>query len=135
MQNMREANEFQKQSFAETRHEIITDLYGLAKGIIGQLKSPSEHWTLARNEEGAERAYLPGFIPSQDKQREATTLGIMLDKAERLEKIDSDNGVNAGRSMLEKLAEQLGAMPVVDPDVGESGGGGEPSAAALPADE
>lgn len=39
MKIMRLANEFQKQSFAKTRHEIITDLYGLATSTCPPLSA------------------------------------------------------------------------------------------------
>lgn len=116
------------------RQNIAARLYSQAETTLDVLEAPTFQ-TLKRGEGGAEYPTTLDFIPSADRRTLVQTVQIALKTTHEIDARDNDNGMTAGKSMLEKLAEQLGAMPVVDPDVGESGGGGEPSAAALPADE
>lgn len=88
-QNMREANEAQRENFKARRHAIIADLYDLAESDIRALKSPLTYQTIMKGPMGVEEVKSPGFIPAQDKQREYTSLGIALDKATTLESFDA----------------------------------------------
>lgn len=95
-------------SNAERRAKLVSRLYGIAEAGIDLIESPAEYQTILKGEMGIERGGRPGFVPAQDKQRELTAIGIALDKAEALEKFDNDNGAAAAKSMLMKLAEQIG---------------------------
>lgn len=88
-QNMREANEAQSENFKARRNRIIGDLYGLAEDTVGLLKDPTQYQTILKGSMGVEGPEMPGFIPAQDKQREITAVGIMLDKALTLESHDA----------------------------------------------
>ncbi|TSI11959.1 hypothetical protein [Brevibacterium aurantiacum] len=88
-QNVREANEAQSENFKARRNRIIGDLYGLAEDTVNLLKEPSQYQTILKGAMGVEGPEMPGFIPAQDKQREITAVGIMLDKALTLESHDA----------------------------------------------
>lgn len=88
-QNMREANEAQSENFKARRNRIIGDLYGLAEDTVSLLKEPTQYQTILKGSMGVEGPETPGFIPAQDKQREITAVGIMLDKALTLESHDA----------------------------------------------
>lgn len=116
------------------RQNIAARLYGQAETTLDILEAP-KFQTLKRGEGGAEYAATLDFIPSAERRTLVQTVQVALKTTHELDARDDDNGASAGKSMLEKLAEQLGAMPVVDPDTEQSGGGSEPPAAALPADQ
>ncbi|MFC9934594.1 transposase [Glutamicibacter sp. NPDC127525] len=116
------------------RQNIAARLYDQAEMTLDVLEAPSFQ-TLKRGEGGAEHSATLDFIPSAERRTLVQTVQIALKTTHEIDARDNDNGMTAGKSMLEKLAEQLGAMPVVDPDSGQSSGGGEPEAAALLADE
>ncbi|KUM31876.1 hypothetical protein AQ436_01810 [Arthrobacter sp. EpRS66] len=116
------------------RQNIAARLYSQAETTLDVLEAGTFQ-TLKRGEGGAEYPTTLDFIPSADRRTLVQTVQIALKTTHEIDARDNDNGMTAGKSMLEKLAEQLGAMPVVDPDVGEAGGGGEPEAAALSSDE
>lgn len=107
-QNMRAANEAAKASNADRRAKLVERLYGVAEQSMDLIESPSEYQTILKGEMGGEGAAQPGFIPAQDKQREMTAIGIMLDKAATLEKFDNDNGATEAKGLLLALAEQIG---------------------------
>lgn len=107
-ENVRAANEAQSESFKARRQRITDRLYGLAESTLDVLENPDEYQTIMRGEMGAEVVRRPGFIPAQDKKNEATSLGIVLDKAEGLEKFDNDNGATEAKGLLVALAEQIG---------------------------
>lgn len=88
-QNTREANEAQSENFKARRNRIIGDLYGLAEDTVSLLKEPTQYQTILKGAMGVEGPEMPGFIPAQDKQREITAVGIMLDKALTLESHDA----------------------------------------------
>ena len=88
-QNVREANEANSENFKARRHAIIADLYGLAEDTMTLLKQPAQYQTILKGAMGVEGPEMPGFIPAQDKQREITAVGIMLDKALTLESHDA----------------------------------------------
>lgn len=88
-QNMREANEAQSENFKARRNRIIGDLYGLAEDSVKLLKDPTQYQTILKGSMGVEGPEMPGFVPAQDKQREITAVGIMLDKALTLESHDA----------------------------------------------
>ena len=88
-QNTREANEAQSENFKARRNRIIGDLYGLAEDTVSLLKDPAQYQTILKGSMGVEGPEMPGFIPAQDKQREITAVGIMLDKALTLESHDA----------------------------------------------
>lgn len=88
-QNVREANEAQSENFKARRGRIIADLYGLAEDSVKLLKEPTQYQTILKGSMGVEGPEMPGFIPAQDKQREITAVGIMLDKALTLESHDA----------------------------------------------
>lgn len=88
-QNMREANEAQSENFKARRNRIIGDLYGLAEDSVKLLKEPTQYQTILKGSMGVEGPEMPGFVPAQDKQREITAVGIMLDKALTLESHDA----------------------------------------------
>lgn len=131
-ENTREATEAAKVDNAARRAAIIQRLYGVAETTIDLLETPETYRTMARDEMGAERAYSPGFIPAQDRRNELTSIGIALDKATTLEKVDNDNGATGAKSMLDRLAEQLKEAPLAPPGPGPSG---ELQATALPEDQ
>lgn len=89
-QNMREANEAQSENFKARRNRIIGDLYGLAEDSLKLLKEPTQYQTILKGAMGVEGPEMPGFVPAQDKQREITAVGIMLDKALTLESHDAN---------------------------------------------
>lgn len=89
-QNMREANEAQSENFKARRNRIIADLYGLAEDSVKLLKEPAQYQTILKGAMGVEGPEMPGFVPAQDKQREITAVGIMLDKALTLESHDAN---------------------------------------------
>lgn len=88
-QNVREANEAQSENFKARRGRIIADLYGLAEDSVKLLKEPTQYQTILKGSMGVEGPEMPGFVPAQDKQREITAVGIMLDKALTLESHDA----------------------------------------------
>lgn len=88
-QNVREANEAQSENFKARRGRIIADLYGLAEDSVKLLKEPAQYQTILKGSMGVEGPEMPGFVPAQDKQREITAVGIMLDKALTLESHDA----------------------------------------------
>lgn len=106
--NTREANQAQAETFRQRRHRIIGELYDLVEDGVALLKDPSQYQSVAKGSFGVEDGKTFGFIPARDKQQETTAIGIMLDKAERLESIDADNGATEATSLLDKLAEQVG---------------------------
>ncbi|MFJ2619704.1 hypothetical protein [Glutamicibacter sp. NPDC087344] len=114
------------------RQNIAARLYGQAETALDVLEAPSFQ-TLKRGEGGAEYPATLDFIPSAERRTLVQTVQVALKTTHELDARDDDNGAGAGRSMLEKLAEQLGAMPVVDPD--GSGGGSESPPVELPADQ
>ena len=113
------------------RQNIAARLYGQAESTLDILEADSFQ-TLKRGEGGAEYPATLDFIPSAERRTLVQTVQVALKTTQELDARDDDNGASAGRLMLEKLAEQLGAMRVVDPD---SGSGGETAAVELPADE
>ncbi|WP_313816359.1 hypothetical protein [Citricoccus sp.] len=135
----REATEAAQVDNAARRATIVSRLYGLAENTLGLLEKPGEYQTITKGSFGVDSAASLGFVPAQDKQREMTSLGIMLDKATVLEKVDNDNGTQGAKSMLDRLAHQLTEVPGDDSDPGTGGdfgtGGGEPEAAALPEEQ
>jgi transposase-like protein len=106
--NTREANQAQAETFRQRRYRIITELYDLAEHGIALLKNPKKYQAVAKSSFGVEVPMEFGFVPARDKQQEVTAIGIMLDKAERLEALDNDGGTREVTSMLDKLAEQIG---------------------------
>lgn len=107
-QNVREANQAQAENFKARRQRIISDLYDLTEDSVRLLKKPNEYQTITKGTFGVEEASTLGFVPAQDKQREVTAIGILLDKASVLEKFDNDNGATAAKGLLVALAEQIG---------------------------
>ncbi|WP_181275994.1 MerR family transcriptional regulator [Brevibacterium oceani] len=93
---------------AERRANLVKRLYGLAEQSVELVEKPAEYQTIMKGDMGVERSAMPGFIPAQDKQREMTAIGIMLDKAAVLEKFDNDNGAAEAKGLLVSLAEQIG---------------------------
>lgn len=93
---------------SERRANLVKRLYGLAESSVDLIESPAEYQTILKGSMGVEDAAQPGFIPAQDKQREMTAIGIMLDKAATLEKFDNDNGATEAKGLLLALAEQIG---------------------------
>ena len=93
---------------AERRANLVKRLYGLAEASVELVENPTEYQTILKGSMGVEDAASPGFIPAQDKQREMTAIGIMLDKAAVLEKFDNDNGAGEAKGLLLALAEQIG---------------------------
>lgn len=106
--NTREASDRQKETFRERRYNIIHRLYDIAENSIELLENPKQYQTIGKAEFGVEVGKKFGFVPAREKQQEATAIGIMLDKAERLEKQDADNGARETTSLLDKLAAQIG---------------------------
>lgn len=107
-QNTRKATEAAQVNNAERRAKLVERLYGLAEASVELVENPTEYQTILKGEMGGEGAAQPGFIPAQDKQREMTAIGIMLDKAAVLEKFDNDNGATEAKGLLLALAEQIG---------------------------
>lgn len=107
-QNTREATEVAQANNAERRANLVKRLYGVAEQSMDLIESPNEYQTILKGSMGVEGAASPGFIPAQDKQREMTAIGIMLDKAAVLEKFDNDNGATEAKGLLLALAEQIG---------------------------
>ncbi|UTT40240.1 transposase [Glutamicibacter mishrai] len=116
------------------RQNIAARLYSQAETTLDVLEAP-EFKTMKRSEGGAEYPTTLDFIPSADRRTLVQTVQIALKTTHEIDARDNDNGMTAGRSMLEKLAEQLGAMPVVDPDSGQGSGGSESAPVELPSDE
>lgn len=107
-ENVRARVEAAQLDNAQRRARLISELYDLAEDGVRLLKNPDQYQTIMKGSFGVEEAQRPGFVPAQDKQREATTVAIWIDKAAALEKFDSDNGAAAAKSMLDALASQLG---------------------------
>lgn len=107
-ENVRARVEAAQLDNAERRALLVKRLYGLAESSMDLLEQPAEYQTILRKEFGVETPDSPGFVPAQDKQRELTAIGIAIDKAETLEKFDSDNGASAAKGLLVALAEQIG---------------------------
>lgn len=93
---------------SERRAKLVERLYGVAEKSMDLIENPTEYQTILKGDMGREGAASPGFIPAQDKQREMTAIGIMLDKAAVLEKFDNDNGATEAKGLLLALAEQIG---------------------------
>ncbi|GAA3705467.1 hypothetical protein GCM10023081_46880 [Arthrobacter ginkgonis] len=113
------------------RATIIGRLYAQAEAVLDRLEQPTRYKTMVKGEKGVDIETVLDFIPPGDRRNELTSVGISLDKAVALEKIDTDNGAGQALSMLDRLAEQLQGVPLADLDLG----GSEPEAAALPEDQ
>lgn len=107
-ENTRKATEAAQVNNAERRAKLVERLYGLAEASVELVEKPAEYQTILKGDMGREGPASPGFIPAQDKQREMTAIGIMLDKAAVLEKFDNDNGATEAKGLLLALAEQIG---------------------------
>ena len=109
---MRAANEAAKASNADRRASWVERLYGVAEQSMESHRVILPSIRRSQGRDGRRGSAQPGFIPAQDKQREMTAIGIMLDKAAVLEKFDNDNGATEAKGLLLALAEQMG-RPVV----------------------
>lgn len=88
------------------RADIIARLYDQSETILTRLESP-HYKTLVKGERGKDLEVTLDFIPPADRRNDLTSIGITLDKAIALERVDTDNGSGAATSMLDKLAAQL----------------------------
>lgn len=107
-ENVRARVDAAKLDNSERRANLVKRLYGLAEASVELVENPADYQTILKGSMGVEGAASPGFIPAQDKQREMTAIGIMLDKAAVLEKFDNDNGATEAKGLLLALAEQIG---------------------------
>lgn len=107
-ENVRARVEAAQLDNAERRARLVKRLYGIAEASADLIEAPEDYQTILKGEMGVERGARPGFVPAQDKQRELTSIGIALDKAESLEKFDNDNGATEAKGLLVALAEQIG---------------------------
>lgn len=103
----RAACEAQSLNFKARRQRIAERLLTQAEGYLDRMEDPEEYQTLARVE-GSEESIRPGFIPSKDRQHEATAFAILIDKEKILTERDDDGGKSEAQSMLKKLGDQLG---------------------------
>lgn len=118
------------------RANIINRMYRQAEEVLDRLENPTEYTTLTKGTGGAEHATTLDFIPANDRKAELTSIGISLDKAIKLEQVDTDNGAKHAVSMLDRLAEQLEGVSLADIGLGDQDPpGGEPEATALPGDQ
>lgn len=109
------------------RHNIAARIYSQAETTLNILEADSFQ-TLKRSEGNAEYPARLDFITSAERRTLLWTVQVALKTTHEIEARDNDNGMTAGKPMLEKLAEKPGAMPVVDSHEGDS----EPQTAALP---
>lgn len=89
------------------RVAIIARLYGQAEAVLDRLENPATYKTITKGEKGLEIVETLDFIPPTDRRNELTSVGISLDKAITLEKVDGDNGTERAESMLDKLSADM----------------------------
>lgn len=97
----RHATEARSVDLAARRAQISTDL--LEKYAFVMRKLDKQTQTVSAGQVVTTMEPTPEAL-----QRLVTTAGILLDKHMALVKLDNDNGAAAAKSMMQKLAEQIG---------------------------
>lgn len=105
----RAANEARLDKLAERRTNIIDRLYALASDKLADLEQAKDAgWrTVLRGELGVEETRTLQFVPARDFRDVATSLSTLVDRAARLEAVDSP-ATRAAVSLLTSLADQIG---------------------------
>ncbi|KAB2344869.1 hypothetical protein [Actinomadura rudentiformis] len=111
-----ENNAFNRSSTAKAVEAARTDAKALRVTLIADLYADAQRFR-ARSWEPYTQVITgpdgPQFVttklpPLRDQQAGYTALAICLDKALKLEAVDSDGGAEAGRTMVSELREALG---------------------------
>jgi len=93
---------------AATRADIIDRMYKRSQKILTRLEADEFTYRLATatgSDTVSDAAAPPG-----DEKNLASAIGIYMDKATRLELVDSDAGESGARSMLADLGQMLGLV-------------------------
>ena len=114
------AKDARLEQLADRRTNIIDRLYALAADKLTELeKTQAEGWrTVMRGEAGTEESRTLEFVPARDFRDIATSLSTLVDRAARLEAVDSP-ATRAAASLLTSLAEQIGvddSPPPAEPE-------------------
>lgn len=88
------------------RASIVSRLYGRTESILGRLESDTYRYFVT-TKEGTEMVE-DADPPAAEERNHATAIGIYLDKAAALEKVDAAQASEPGVNMLSALAEALG---------------------------
>lgn len=73
---------------------------------------------IMRGERGAEEVVEIDFLPSDDDRNLASMFNALMNQAIRLGQLDGDGGIESAKSMLGKLALQIGLDLTADVDDG-----------------
>jgi len=102
------ATEVRRIDRAATRADIIDRMYKRSQKILTRLEADEFTYRLATatgSDTVSDAAAPPG-----DEKNLASAIGIYMDKATRLELVDSDAGESGARSMLADLGQMLGLV-------------------------
>lgn len=91
---------------AAVRANIIDRMYLRSQRVLTRLEAPTFSYRMA-TEYGSETV-TDDDPPPADEKNLASAIGIYVDKATRLELVDSDNGQSDAKSMLIDLGKALG---------------------------
>lgn len=91
------------------RQGIVHRLYGQAEKILDDLEADSFR-TLLKGEYGKEAEENLSFVPPNDRKTLVQALGTVMTTTVNVEKVDADNGAEAGVNMLTALAEAFGIL-------------------------
>lgn len=89
------------------RQNITHRLYGQAEKILDDLEAGTFR-TILKGEYGRDGEETLDFVPPNDRKTLVQALGTVMTTTANIEKLDSDNGAEAGKNMLQSLAEALG---------------------------
>jgi hypothetical protein len=89
------------------RLDIIERLYTRTEFILSRLEADIFE-ALVPSGPGVQDVEQLGFVPAVEERQIAAAMNSYLAAAEKLERVDADNGVHAAESMLGKLVEGIG---------------------------